>query len=158
MTLENLANLAEIIGFMVVVVTLVYLAIQTKQNNDFLAAQARYNLVERRAHVSGGGLTQFGQESLHKYAAGDEVTPAERGVALFTALRTIELWEWQFGEYQAGMLSLNQLPLPAWRLMFRGEGVVVAPIREVWESREDALNRDFVKFVRENVIVDGKAE
>ena len=46
MTLEEIASIAEIVGVIMIVVTLVYLAIQTKQNNDFLASQARFNLVE----------------------------------------------------------------------------------------------------------------
>jgi hypothetical protein len=154
MSLEVFANIAEIIGVIIVVVTLIYLAIQTKQNNDFLAAQARFNLVERRASVSIGGLSQYMQESIHKYAKGEPVSPAEKGVALFTALRTIELWEWQFGEYQAGMLELRQLPVGAWRAWYRGVDFCPVPIQEAWEYRKDVLNPDFVKFVDENVIAE----
>ena len=98
MTLEGYAYLAEIIGVIIIVVTLIYLSIQTKQNNDFLAAQARFNLIERRASVSAAGLSQYVQESIHKYGKGEPVTPAEKGVALVVALRTIEMWEWQYSE------------------------------------------------------------
>lgn len=154
MTLEDYAHIAEIIGVIIIVVTLIYLAIQTKQNNDFLAAQARFNLVERRASVSVGGLSQYVQESIHKYGMGEPVTPAEKGVALLVALRTIELWEWQYSEYRAGMLELRQLPVRAWRAWYRGEGFLPIPIQELWESRKEVLSPDFVEFMDENVIAE----
>ena len=152
MTLEEAASIAEIIGVIMIVVTLIYLAIQTKQNNDFLASQARFNLIERRASVSMGALTQYVQESVQKYASGEPVTAAERGVALFTALRTIELWEWQFSEFQARMLEFDQLPIKAWRDWYCGVEFCPVPVQEAWEYRKDVLNPEFVDFVNKNVI------
>ena len=69
------------------------------------------------------------------------------------ALKIVELWEWQHGEYRAGTLRLDELPVSAWRLWYRGEGgQVPLPVREVWEARRPALNPEFVKFMEQNVV------
>ena len=74
------------------------------------------------------------------------------GAIRMTALLAIEHWEWQYGEYKAGMLGLEDMPFAAWRLWFLGEGEVPIPIREVWEKRKDTLKPDFVSFIEKNVI------
>ncbi len=37
-------------------------------------------------------------EATHKYATDENVTPVEKSAALMTALKALELWEWQYGE------------------------------------------------------------
>ena len=66
MTLEQYAYLAEIIGVIVVIASLVYLARQLHQNNDLLAAQARYNLIERRNVLATSALDQYANEAMQR--------------------------------------------------------------------------------------------
>ena len=151
MTLEQYAYLAEIIGVIVIVATLIYLAIQTRQNNQLLAAQARAELISQRSAMVDTVLAPHVLEALQKYATGSDATAAQRSTALLYALKLIEMWEWQYSEHVAGTLSLKELPLAAWRIYFRGEGPAPVPVAEVWQSRRDAMQPDFVKFIEENV-------
>ena len=151
MTLEQYAYLAEIIGVVVIVATLIYLAVQTRQNNQLLEAQARSELISQRSAMVDTALQPHVLEALQNYSSNSNTTAAERSTALLYALKLIELWEWQYSEHVAGTLSLKELPLAAWRIYFRGEGPAPVPVAEVWQTRRNALQPDFVRFIEENV-------
>ena len=68
------------------------------------------------------------------------------------AIKIVELWEWQYGEYAAGMLQKNELPVGAWRLWFHNLGPFPVPVREIYEMRKEVLNVDFVRFFDEMVV------
>ncbi len=144
-TVSILANVGVIAG-------IIFLAFELRQNNEFLAAQARYNLIERRTQLAANATDRFMLEALHKYDSGEPTTPAERSAALGQALVVIEVWEWQYSEFRAGMLERDELPTAAWGVWYRNEGVWPVPVREVWERRRTVLNPDFVSFVEQNVI------
>ena len=103
MTLEQYAYLAEIIGVIVIVATLIYLAIQTRQNNQLLAAQARAELISQRSAMVDTVLAPHVLEALQNYAGGSDATAVERSTALLYALKLIEMWEWQYSEHLAGL-------------------------------------------------------
>ena len=150
MTWEEAASIAEIVGAMAVVISLIYLSVQVRGGNALQAAQARYNLRIQRSIVA--NAAQEGIDALFKYSAGQDVTPAERGTARLVALRALEGWEWQYAEYKAGMLDFSELPIPAWRVWYRGAAEVPMPIREVWEGRKQVLRTEFVQFMEEHVV------
>ena len=76
------------------------------------------------------------------------------GTALLMGLKALEAWEWQYGEYKAGMLQFRELPVAAWKLWYRGEAEIPLPVRDVWEARRPVLTREFVRFMEENVVAD----
>lgn len=57
----------------------------------------------------------------------------------------------QYGEFQAGTLTREQLPVEAWRGFFR-DNVIPNAVPEVWEARKGTLNSEFVQFKEENVV------
>ena len=145
--------IGEIIGAIAVVVSLLYLAMQVRGSNALQAAQTRYNLrVQRSAPAM--GLDAYTLEALYKYVDGADVTRSEKGAVLLFALAVLEMWEWQYGEHQAGMLERDKLPVASWRIWFHGDGEIPVPVREVWEKRKHVLIPDFVKFMEQNVVND----
>jgi hypothetical protein len=140
-----IANLGVIAG-------LVFLAVEVRQNNRFLAAQARYSLRQYRSDIVDTFIAPHVSEALHKYSSGEEATPAERSIAIMTALKVFELWEWQWGEYTAGLLQLHEVPVVNWRIWYHGKGATPVPLAEVWPGRKSALNPEFVRFFEKNVI------
>jgi hypothetical protein len=147
-------NIGESIGILAnigVIAGIIFLAMEIRQNNRLLAAQARYSLRQYRSDVVDSIMAPHVLEATHRYAGGEAVTPAEKSAALMTALKAIELWEWQYGEYVAGMLRRGDLPIDSWRIWYHGEGECPVPIREVWKSRRDVLAPAFVEFFEENV-------
>jgi len=146
---------SEIIGFIAdiaVIAGIIFLALELRQNNSLLAAQARYSLRQYRSDIADTIMAPHVLEATHKYASGENLSPAERSAALMTALKVIELWEWQYGEYAAGALGRGKLPLDAWRIWYQGKGESPVPVQEIWESRRHVLNPEFVRFFEENVV------
>lgn len=147
-------DIGQVIGILAnicVIAGIIFLAVELHQNNRLLRAQARYSLRQYRADIADTIMTPHVLEATHKYAAGKEVTPAERSAAFMTALKVLELWEWQYGEYAAGMLERERLPVGAWRLWFDGKGQSPVPIEEAWEVHRVVLNPAFVRFFEEQV-------
>jgi hypothetical protein len=91
-------------------------------------------------------------EATHKWARGEELTDEERSTGLMVAIKIIELWEWQYGEYSAGMLQMSELPVGAWRLWLHGKGPFPVPIQEIYALRKDVLNAEFIQFFEENIV------
>ena len=148
-------DVGQIVGLLAnigVIAGIVFRAVEIRQNNRLLAAQARYSLRQYRTDIADTIMSPHVLEATHKYASDEQVTPAERSAALMTALKVVELWEWQHGEFVEGMLQRETLPIDAWRLWFYGKAQSPVPIQEIWELRKGVLNADFVRFFEEHVI------
>ena len=135
-----------------VIAGLVFLAMEIRQNNKFLAAQARYSLRQYRSDIADSLMLPHVLDATHKWARGEKISPEERSTALMVALKILELWEWQYGEYAAGMLQRSELPVGAWRLWFHDAGPFPLPAKEIYSVRKSVLNPEFVKFFEENVV------
>ena len=135
-----------------VIAGLVFLALEIRQNNKFLAAQARYSLRQYRSDIADSLMLPHVIDATHKWARGEDITPEEKSTGLMVAIKIIELWEWQFGEHAAGMLQKNELPVGAWRLWFHDQGPFPVPVREIYAMRKAVLNTEFVSFFEENVV------
>jgi hypothetical protein len=152
MNLDKINHWASLLANIGVIAGIVFLGLELRQNNSLLAAQATYSLRQYRSDVADTIMAPNVLEATHKYAGGEKVTPAERSAVFMTALKVIELWEWQHGEFVAGRLEGVYLPVDSWRVWYYGEGESPVPIREIWESRKDVMNPAFVQFFEENVI------
>jgi hypothetical protein len=139
------ANLGVIAG-------IVLLVMEVRQNNRLLAAQARYSLRQYRSDITDSLMLPHVLEATHKWARGETLIDEERSTGLMVALKAIELWEWQYGEYTAGMLRKNELPIGSWRQVFHRKGPFVMPMHEIYALRKDVMNADFVRFFEENVV------
>jgi len=147
--LEQIITIGANIG---VIAGLVFLAMEIRQNNKFLAAQARYALRQYRSDVADSLLLPHVIEATHKWARGENITPEEESTGLMVATKMVEIWEWQFGEYAAGMLRKEELPVGAWRLWFHGKGPYPVPVGEIYALRKAVLNPEFVQYFDEEVV------
>mgnify|MGYP001816310501 FL=1 len=135
-----------------VIAGLIFLAMEIRQNNRFLAAQARYSLRQYRSDIADSLMLPHVIEATHKWARDEEISPEEKSTGLMVAIKIVELWEWQYGEYAAGMLQKSELPVGAWRLWFHDEGPFPVPVREIYEMRKEVLNAEFVRYFEEHVV------
>jgi hypothetical protein len=148
----NLGQTATLLANLGVIAGIVFLGFELSQNNDLLAAQARYNLIVQRADMNDTfGLPHI-LEAQHKYESGAELTPVERRAVFNLSAKMIEMWEWQYGEYRAGMLELEQLPIGNWKRQFHREESVPNLVRDHWKILREVVSADFVEFMEENVI------
>lgn len=148
----DFGQLAALVANLGVVAGLVFLAMEIRQNNKHLAAQARYSLRQYRSDIADSLMLPHVIGATHKWARNEEVTQEERSTVLMVAIKIVELWEWQFGERAAGLLTQDELPVGAWRLWFYDQGPFPVPVREIYEIRKSVLNAEFVRFFEDNVV------
>ena len=122
----------SIIANIGVIAGIIFVAVEVRQNNRLLEAQTRYSLRQYRSDIADTIMIPHVLEATHKYANGEHLTRAETSATLMTALKVIELWEWQHGEYAAGMLRRETLPVDSWQLWYHGKGQSPLPIEEMW--------------------------
>lgn len=148
----DIGQIATIGANVGVIAGLIFLAMEIRQNNKFLAAQARYSLRQYRSDIADSLMLPHVLEATHKWARGEPLTAEEQSTGLMVAIKIVELWEWQHGEYAAGMLQKDELPIGAWRLWFHNQGPFPVPIRDIYKMRKGVLNAGFVQFFDENVV------
>ena len=112
-TITILANIGVIAG-------IVFLGFELNQNNALLESQARYNLVVQRAAINDAVRDPSVLSVILKQAAGEELDLAQTLTLTSVAARVIESWEWQYSEYQVGLLELRQLPVANWSRLYHG--------------------------------------
>ncbi len=152
MTLEHYAYVGEIIAALAVIATLIYIGRELRQNTEALQAQSRYNLISLRTGITDIVMqSEFLLEALKKYDEGKELSGREHVAVIAHALRVLETWEWQYGEFEAGTLPLDRLPVKAWAQLYHDKPLPNA-LAEVWPIRRQALRASFVEYIEENVI------
>jgi len=142
-TISIVANFGVIAG-------IVFLGIELRQNNEYLAAQASLAQfsIERDRRSRFIDNTNGINELLVKQFAGQPLTPAESLRLDMLSNEILDSWRWQFREYQAGRLPIASLDLELWR----DQLAQIPALREQFENDRDESGQDFVQFMEENVI------
>ena len=142
-TIQLLANVGVIAG-------IVFLAVELRQNNDLLGTQVRRDRLVSRSAPTALELNTVNIASLdYKTSIGEALSDQEEfGLRLF-AVYNFFTWEWQYDEYRAGTIDLENLPIGGWRIV-AGRSPVW---QEAWRGYSAAPERsaDFVSFIEENV-------
>jgi len=148
MTLQDLANLGQFVGGLVVIVSLVYLAVQVRQNTQSLRtenyARALDRLASMQARLSGDPAVS----TMLARAAADpaNVSPAERLQITWWCYECFGAFEFMFHQAQAGAM-----PDEVWQrwsatvafwLSFPG-------VRGWWAARPAPFSESFSRFVDE---------
>ena len=142
-TVGLLANLGVIAG-------IVFLAIQIRQNNSLLAAQASYAQFsverERRARLleNRAGLMDI----YIRASLGEELTRTEAGQLEAHWRDILDSWQWQFRERRAGRLQSDIIDFDSWRGLWDFD----AGLQRVYWDTVNRRDPDFVQFMEENVI------
>lgn len=135
------ANIAVIAG-------IVFLGYEVQQNNKLLEAQARHNLISQRAITNDAVRNPNFLAAMEKLHEGEELDYSEEMTVSMVVSLVIENWEWQYGEYRAGLLDLEQLPVENWAFLYHDR----FPMAEVWERQSLGMNQEFVQFVTDMVV------
>ena len=147
MTLEQLGSLAEILGAIGVIASLVFVGLQIRQNTRATRAQIH-------EQITGTYLSFLNSAILNPeaYAAGisateDEfssLTPGEKTVFFGTALGFFKHFELMFVQNQKGIM--DEEIWEAWsvyiRMYFHQPGIQLW-----WKSRRNAFTGDFQEFL-----------
>jgi hypothetical protein len=103
MTIQDLGSLGEIIGAIAVVVTLIYLATQIRQNNELLRSESRQALV-------GNDITSLAANLQHtdvfaKYVTGQSLSQEEQLRMSFMFTLDLRNREFEYFQYKSGLLD-----------------------------------------------------
>ena len=143
--LTLLANLGVIAG-------IVFLGVEMQQNNEFLAAEAKFNMHQNQVALM-DQITSSPQLStiMAKALANEALTPGEQIQLQYLAVRTMRNWLWEFEEFQAGRIKLEEIPIEAWRKVYTGR-LLPLPLATAFQMGDfEIQNPEFAKFIEENV-------
>jgi hypothetical protein len=138
----------ELVGIAAVVLSLVFVAYEIRQNNELMAADARQVRTSMvidswRFGAENGELAEIRVRE----RSGEELTDVERErvdalvMAIFVGL------DWQFKELTANSPEMNQV-----REVQRYNFANKAEYRRVWADRKNSFRAEFVQWMDENVV------
>jgi len=143
MDISYYANLAEIIGTTAVVVSLIYVAVQIRQNNRHLAHEAQ------RARA------QSVRENLRGMADNAEILVKDYDGATLSAAEAYRInafWMAILFSYQTSFLQLPRNEIMGHANFFRRFFETQPSVLATWEKNRDTFEPDFVQFMKENVV------
>ncbi len=143
MTLDQFANIAEILGVTIVIVTLVFLSLQIQQNNKLMAGEAQ-RARSQSAGLSMGAIAENGELAaiIIKDLNGETLNAVE-------ALRMKWMWMRQLWGYQTSFQQLPRVEIEAMANLFRRNFEAMPSFRTSWEEIRDTFQPDFVQYLEE---------
>lgn len=150
----DLAQSITILANLGVIAGIVFLAVELRQNNALLEAEAGYNLARNR--VANSELLRSSPEFaalLVKLEQGQPLSAQDQLQARGFYVSFIVNWSWEYNEYLEGRISESQLPSQVWGDLLRGEGPLPTPgLMAAWEEQKPYYDSRFVEFVEDELI------
>ena len=148
MSIQDLGSLGELIAAIATIGTLLYLAIQIRQNNVLSKEQAHYHMLQNQTSyydrlaenkefiktVYGEGLTDSEVKHLQQQS---------------NATSVFFKWNWEYVRAQEGIYGTTDVPVEGFRREFQ-----IAKLSEHWEQQKHIFDSRFVHFMEEQVITD----
>ena len=111
-TIGILANVGVIIGIL-------FLALEIRQNNSQLRAQSRFSYFQTRIHMALVSASDpIISPILAKRALGQGLSPEEEVQISFFANATLDAWRYEILEYESGRLRMEELDIARKRAIF----------------------------------------
>ena len=146
MDLAQLANLGEFVGGVAVLVTLVYLAVQIRQNTKTVAANTQTGLYESWASFSSHVIQDPGVAAL-VVAAGDpdaSFSPEDAVRLEWLSVRLFGQWENAYAQLREGVFDPKHWV--AYDALYRA-WTRSHHFRIHWETHRDWYFEEFVRYV-----------
>ena len=142
MNLSDLANIAQIIAALGVVVSLIYLAAQIRGNTKVVSAQARHSISEFALRIS-----TFRAEQADRFAkleSGLDLTEGDRQFRYWSHVQFLLHAETYFHHHELGLM-----PDEHWRgyARFMTRYVRSPGFKETWDDIGPAFSEDFVRWL-----------
>lgn len=142
-SINTLANVGVIAG-------IVLLAVELRQNNELLGAQAR--ATRESVAIDSSNVQVTTPElwrALMKEENGDPLTDEEEYLLRTFHWGVLRRLQYVFGEYREGLIERADIPTGDWSAMFQSGSVM----EKLWQEDANNLFRpDFVQFMDEEVI------
>lgn len=145
MKIEKIAAFAEIVSSIAIVITLVYLSVQTRQTNEALLANSRQTTMSTEVGLINTLIDnpQIGENARKPMSELTEAESGQVGNAIAGLLRTREF---AFRQYKNGILdktTLDSYMATLIRWIRMGEAGL-----HYWELFSKDLDPEFVKYIK----------
>jgi hypothetical protein len=155
MALEQLAYLAEIIGVILVIASLIYVAQQLRQNTEMMRSRASGERVQRDAELSGmvSGSGEFAEIWLKGRTEFESLSEVERIRLIFHSRSAILHWHNMFGMREQNLLSDSDWSELVWLIehLIRGRQDTL----EAWRMFRGSFDERFQEFLDARIEVAG---
>jgi hypothetical protein len=148
MNLESLGNLGEFLGGVAVIASLIYLAVQIRQNTSWIRLQVEQGLKRdqwelRRVVVENREVGELLAKSIAEF---DELRPDER-IRINMACASVM-------DHLQQLYFLRNQGLAWWETMEKGLASYLAlpSFRHWWPEGRDVLHPEFVEYVERDVL------
>jgi hypothetical protein len=146
--LEQYANLAEIVGVLLVVASLLYVAKQLRQTSDMMRVTASNERVQREYEILNSlienrEVAEYWLKGDSDFSSLDEV---DRQRLIFFERRAIVLWHHIFSLRQQGLYPDSDWHWNEWIIQNIGRRQAV---RETWSTFRDSYEKPFRDYVEQ---------
>ena len=146
----DIGQLAQFLGNLGVIASVVFLALEINQNTTLLEAEAR----TARAQIRIDAYDHLANNAdliraRIKDRNGETLTEFDEQLLRSSTLAMLTRWQYVFGEWQAGLLQEDELPVADWRISIMGSPVN----HKTWEEvGRVSFKPDFVDWMESNVV------
>ena len=136
------ANIAVVAGIL-------FLAVEIRQNNELLQAEARYHLLTNIVEAVKDSYTnETVMSGWLKLESDQEITAEERFSLLRLNYTMFRKFEWEYDQYLNGLIDESDLPVHSWKIIYETEPLMF----EAWQQFRLRLGEDFRLFMDQNVV------
>ena len=146
MTLEALGNLGDLIGGIGVIVTLIYLAVQIRQNTIEVRNAAVQRMLEQSTAIFGSELTMKAAEINSRIKRGEEVSESDQMISQLAIRRNFQLFEQVYLQYLEGRIT--QEVMDAYKRRLKNH-FARPDWEEFWTSLGPTYTKRFSQYVDE---------
>ena len=136
------ANIAVVAGIL-------FLAVEIRQNNELLRAEARYHLLTNIVEVVKDSYTnETVMSGWLKLESDQEITTEEMFSLLRLNYTMFRKFEWEYQQYRNRLIDEINLPVHSWISIYETQPLMF----EAWQQFGFRLSEDFRLFVDQNVV------
>ena len=142
---QTLANFAIVVG-------IVFLALEVRQNNELLDIQARQNRSDGQRELNAAvydGATGLAR-IIDKAESGLELQADEERQLERYLTAVIVHWEFWYQDFLDGVLDEDEVRLRAWRTQFHD--IAPGAMSRVWSTVRNDSSQEFVDFMEASVV------
>jgi hypothetical protein len=133
-----------------VVVGIIFLAIELRQNNELLQSEAGITYVQARVGALANQLENPELlDALFRARQGEQLEPLDRQRLEVYYRMVFAMWDWEYGQYDDNLLyTAEQPPAGRWR-----PSVEYYPyMRESWPLHKSTYSERFVRYMEDHVL------
>lgn len=144
MNVSKFGDITSLIANLGILLGLIFVGFEIRQNNEFLDAESRFNHAQVRADAARLQATNEDMAELRmKYVNGTELSDTESFRIMQYYRSTFVLWQW---EYQEGIRGRIDMPVNAWRVSAN-----FGNVRELWDQMKVSFTDEFVTFMESEI-------